>query len=120
MEASSFADRIRVVLDELGREPLPWAHLAPAAARLDQLGRRLHGLGLARDHEIGGCLTAAVRELGRARGLPESDRAESVRRAVREVARALALAVEGAGSGAEGPGDGTRSEGKERAHDRRH
>lgn len=89
MEASSFADVIRAVSGELEEEPPSPVRLNRAAARIDQLGRRLHGLGWTRDHEIGGCLTAAVRELSRARDLPEVDRTESVRQAIRELETAL-------------------------------
>lgn len=95
MEASSFADVIRAVRGDLEAEPLSPARLNHAAARIDHLGRRTHGLGWTRDQEIGGCLMAAVRELGRARDLPDAERAESVRQVIRQLEMALQCTDEG-------------------------
>lgn len=93
--ASSFADVIRAVRDELQQEPLSPVRLNHAAARIDHLGRRLHGLAWTRDREIGGCLTAAVGELSRARGLRDAERARSVGQAVRQLDMAVTHAEEG-------------------------
>jgi hypothetical protein len=95
VEAAEFADAIRAVSGELRLEPHIPVWLNHAAKRVDQLGRRVHGLGWVRDHEIGGCLTAAVGELCMARDQGESDRAESVRRAVLQLEAALAHADQG-------------------------
>lgn len=95
MEESSFADVIRDVRSELKMEPLSPVQLNRAAARIDQLGRRLHGVGWVRGHEMGGCLTAAVRELSQARGLAEVERAASVQEAMRQLDAALALTDQG-------------------------
>lgn len=95
MEASSFADVIRTVSGDLEVEPLSPVRLNHAAARIDHLGRCMHGLGWTRDHEIGGCLMAAVGELGRARGLPDAERAESVRQVIRQLEMVLNYTEEG-------------------------
>jgi hypothetical protein len=94
-EALSFVEAIRAASGELRLEPHAPVRLNQIAARIDQLGRRVHGLGWTRDHEIGGCLTAAVRELSRARDLPEVERTESVRQAIRELETALTHTDEG-------------------------
>lgn len=93
--APSFADRLRGVSSELRLAPVSSTRLNRAAARLDQLGRRVHGAGWVRDHEIGACLTAAVRELSLARGQPEVERDASVRRALAQIESALAHAGQG-------------------------
>lgn len=95
MEAAFFIEAIRDVSRELQPGPGSPARLNQAAARIDHLGRHLYGLGWVRDHEIGRCLTAAVSELDRARGLPEADRAESVRQAILQLEAALRNTEEG-------------------------
>jgi hypothetical protein len=95
VEASALADEIRAARDDLRLESPSPIGLNRAAARIDHLGRYLHGVGWIRGHEIGGCLTAAVSELSRARGLPETGRAESVRAAVIQLETALAHMDEG-------------------------
>lgn len=90
IDGSSFGDVIRAVAGELQREPPSPVHLNQAAVRIDQLGRRLHGLGWTREHEIGTSLTRAVGELSRARGLSEVERTESVREAIRHLEVVLA------------------------------
>ena len=92
---SPFSDALRTLADELRLEPLSPARLNRIAARVDRLGRRVHGLGWIRAHEIGGCLTAAVSELSRARERAESDRSEAVRLALRHLEDALSYADEG-------------------------
>lgn len=94
-EPVGFADAILAASDELRLEPHSAAGLSRAAGRIDQLGRRLHGLGLLRDREVAGCLTAAVWELSLARDQAEGDRAESVRRAILQLEAARAHTGEG-------------------------
>ena len=59
----SFVDSLNSVISELGTSPHSAIELTRTATRIDQLGRRLHGLDWRRGYEIGGCLTAAVSEL---------------------------------------------------------
>ena len=93
-DISSFLTEIRDISGDLRLEPHSPVGLNRAAVRIDQLGRRVHGLGLAHDHEIGVCLGAAVRELTVAQGLPEAQRIESVREATRSLDAALIQADE--------------------------
>lgn len=95
MEAPAFAGAVRTVRADLRLEPHSRTGLNNAAARIDHLGRYLHGLGWVRGHEIGGCLTAAVSKLSMARGLPEAGRADAVRTAVLQLETALAYMDEG-------------------------
>lgn len=95
---SSFTEALRDVL-ELLREGAPThARLNGAAFRIDQLGRQLHGLALARDGEVAHALTAAVRVLGDSHELAEDARAGAVSEAVRHLRAALAHAEEGGAS----------------------
>ena len=89
VDASSFADAVRALSGELQMEPYTPIRLNQLAARIDHLGRRVHGLGWVRDHEIGACLSAAVGELSEAPGLSGDDRAESVTRAIVALEAAL-------------------------------
>ncbi|HEX2203554.1 MAG TPA: hypothetical protein VHG91_09665, partial [Longimicrobium sp.] len=73
--APSFAEAIREVVARLRAEAPSHTLLNQAAVGIDHLGRRLHGLGYLRGHEIGACFTAAVGELGAAHVLPEAPRA---------------------------------------------
>ena len=86
---ASFVEAIHAISGELRLEPHTRIQLNQIASRIDQLGRRVHGLGWTRDHEIGGCLTAAARELSRARDVPEVERDAAVRQAIRELETAL-------------------------------
>lgn len=95
LEASTFAGAVRAVLDELRAEPCPPMRLNQATGRIDQLGRRLHGVAWRRDQKLGECLTAAVAELIKAPALREVGRAESVRRAIQHLEAALTHADEG-------------------------
>lgn len=84
---------------EVLREGAPThARLNGAAFRIDQLGRQLHGLGLARDREVAHGLNAAVRLLGESHELAEDARVGAVSEAVRHLRAALAHAEEGGAS----------------------
>ena len=98
-DASSFVDAIRELSSRLQVEPHSPVRLNHVADRVDQLGRRLYGLGWVREREIGRCLMAAVSELGLARELPEGGREDSVRQAVLH----LQAAIEHAGQGLRPP-----------------
>lgn len=94
VDASSFTEELRALCGDLRLGPPSPDRLNHAAARIDRLGRQVHGLGWTRDHEVGGCLTAAVGELIGARDLAEIERAESVRAAIRQLEMGLALSNE--------------------------
>lgn len=95
IDGPSFIGEMWAICGVLRSGPLSNARLNHAGARIDHLGRRVHGLGWIHDHEIGACLTAAVAELMRARGLTETERGESVQEALRQLEMALALSEEG-------------------------
>lgn len=94
-DAERFADAIRDLSGELEAGPFSPVRLNHATSQIDHLRRRLHGLGWIRDHEIGGCLSAAVRELSQARLLREGDRVGAVRNAILRLDGALAHTAEG-------------------------
>ncbi|HEX8692294.1 MAG TPA: hypothetical protein VF746_07755 [Longimicrobium sp.] len=94
-EPPSFTGAIRTLASGLREDAHSHTHLNRAAARIDHLGRRLHGLGLLRDREIADCFTAALRELEACHGIPEEERGEAVRRAACRLDAAAALAREG-------------------------
>jgi hypothetical protein len=94
-DVPSFVDEMGAICGDLRSEPLSRAHLNRAGTRTDQLGRCVHGLGLIHDHDIGLCLTVAVGELMRARGLAETERIAPVGEALRQLETALALCEEG-------------------------
>jgi predicted PurR-regulated permease PerM len=62
-----------------------YAHLNRAAARIDHLGRLLHGLGFVRHGEIAACFMAAIGELRPSNELPERSPTERVARAVAQL-----------------------------------
>lgn len=93
LNPATFTSEIRALSEELAT--VPETNLNQAAARLDQLGRRLHGLEWRRGDEIGRCLSAAVRELTLARDQTGDDRAAAIRNAIRELNGALRHADEG-------------------------
>lgn len=95
VEASRLADALFTLAGEVRLEHHSPMGLNQLAARIDQLGRRLHGLGWTREHDMGGCLSAAVGELSRARGVPEMERTASVRDAVHQLEAALTHTREG-------------------------
>ena len=77
----SFAEQVGEIASGL-RENAPHpVGLNRAAGGIDQLGRRLHGLGLARHDEIARCLTAAIHELAESHALAEEERAAAAGRA---------------------------------------
>ncbi|HEX8455471.1 MAG TPA: hypothetical protein VF647_25555 [Longimicrobium sp.] len=96
--SSSFTEALRMILDVLREGAPTHARLNGAAFRIDQLGRQLHGLGLARDREVAHALNAAVRLLGESHELEEDARAGAVSEAVRHLRAALAHAEEGGAS----------------------
>ena len=81
-DAPSFTEAMGRITRELRDAPPTHVVLNRAAGDIDQLGRRLHGLGYARAREIADCFTAALAELDAAHALPEATRAEAVRRAI--------------------------------------
>ncbi|HEX8271338.1 MAG TPA: hypothetical protein VF615_01730 [Longimicrobiaceae bacterium] len=91
----SFAEAIRAIAGGLRGHAHSHVELNRASSGIDHLGRRLHGLGYARDREIAGCLSAALGELGAAHGLAEEERAAAVRRVAGHLDAALAHADEG-------------------------
>ncbi len=95
MANPSFPESIRLIAHGLREDAPSHAHLNGAAARIDHLGRRLHGLGCVRDREIAGCFTAAIAELDASHGLAEDARGEAVLRAAGQMDAALAHAEEG-------------------------
>ncbi len=90
-----FADDIRALVAGLREGAPTHARVNGAAAGIDHLGRRLHGLGCVRDREIAGCFTAAVGELHACNPLPEEERGTAVDAAVRHLDAAAAYAEEG-------------------------
>ena len=95
MALDAFAGAIRSIIAGLREGRPTHARVNGAAAGIDHLGRRLHGLGCVRDREIAGCFTAAVGELGACHPLPEEDRGAAVDAAVRHLDAALAHAGDG-------------------------
>ena len=94
-DTSAFTAAIRALSGELETPPHSATELNRFADRLDQLGRRLHGLDWMREHEIGRRLTAAVWELNMARGLAGDASRDSVERAIVQLDAALTFADEG-------------------------
>lgn len=90
-----FTEALREILEVLREGAPTHARLNGAAFRIDQLGRQLHGLELARDREVAHALTAAVRVLGDSHELAEDARAGAVSEAIRHLRAALAHAEEG-------------------------
>ena len=95
MADPAFAQAIHVIARSLRQGVPSHALLNGAAARIDHLGRRLHGLGCVRDHEIAACFTAAIAELDASHGFAEDARGEAVGRAAGQMEAALAFADEG-------------------------
>jgi hypothetical protein len=91
----SFTETIRVVAGELREDAHSHTQLNRAAARIDDLGRRLHGLGYVRSREIADCFTAALADLDASHALPEETRAEAVHRAIGRLEGALEHAAAG-------------------------
>ncbi|MBW3628519.1 MAG: hypothetical protein KY464_04395 [Gemmatimonadetes bacterium] len=96
MDSSAFSEAIREISRELASGSLSRSRVNRGAIGVDQLGRRLHGVGMLRDREIADCLSAAVTALGEAHLLPEEERTSSVRRAISELNAAAAYADQGA------------------------
>lgn len=92
---SGFTGAIRSITAGLRAGPPTHSRVNGAAVAIDHLGRRLHGQGWVRAHEIAGCLAAAVAALGACHPLPEEERGEAVDAAIRHLDEALAHAGEG-------------------------
>lgn len=95
MADPTFAEAIDAIARGLRQTAPSHAYLNGAAARIDHLGRRLHGLGCVRDREIAACFTSAISELDASHGLAADARGEAVQRAAGQMAAALAYADEG-------------------------
>lgn len=91
----SFPEAIRAIASGLREHPHSHVYLNRASSGIDHLGRRLHGLGYARDREIADCFTAALGELSAAHDLAEEDRVEAVQRVAGHLDAALGHAKEG-------------------------
>lgn len=92
---TSFTAAVREIASGLRESDPSHPFLNRAAGEIDQLGRRLHGLGMVRDREVADCLTSAIQALDAAHTLAGTDRAETVSRA----AAHLESAADHAGSG---------------------
>ena len=99
MANPTFAEAIDTIARGLRLDVPSHALVNGAAARIDHLGRRLHGLGCVRDREIAACFTAAIAELDASHGLAEDARGEAVGRAAGQLEAALAFADEGVVAG---------------------
>ena len=91
----SFTEAIREIADGLAAARPTHVILNRASGGIDQLGRRLHGLGYTRSREIADCFTAALADLDASHALPEETRAQAVRRATARLDDALAHAAAG-------------------------
>jgi hypothetical protein len=80
-EAPSFGDAIGEIANRLRGARPTHVVLNRASNEIDQLGRRLHGLGYLRAREIAECFTAALADLDGSHALAEEMRGEAVRRA---------------------------------------
>jgi hypothetical protein len=94
--ATSLTESILKIAEVLRERPPQHWLLNRAASDIDQLGRRLHGLGLAHDREIADCFTSAIGELAAAHELPEDRRPETVGRGVAQLDAAVAWLATGA------------------------
>ena len=91
----SFGEAIRGVAAGLRENAPSHTRLNRAEARIDDLGRRLHGFGYVRSLEMADCFTAALRGLAASHVLPEEERGEAVHEAVAQLTAAVAHAEEG-------------------------
>lgn len=94
-DPKSFAEQIRGIVGELRAAHATHAALNRASSGIDQLGRRLYGLGYIRSREIADCFTAALADLDASHALPEETRTEGVRRATGRLEGALEHAAAG-------------------------
>lgn len=94
-EPTSFAGQIRGIVSELRAAGPTHSALNRASSGIDQLGRRLYGLGYVRAGEIAECFTAALAELDAAHAVAEDARAEAVRRVVGRLEEAAEHAAAG-------------------------
>lgn len=91
----SFAEAVGEIVALLGENTPSHSILNHAASRVDQLGRRLYGLGLAREGEIAACFTGAIAELSASHTVAEEQRGEAVQRAVHHLQEAMEWAEAG-------------------------
>jgi hypothetical protein len=94
-EPTSFAGQIRGIVSELRTAGPTHSALNRASSGIDQLGRRLYGLGYVRSREIADCFTAALADLDASHAVPEETRTEGVRRAIDRLEGALEHAAAG-------------------------
>lgn len=85
-----FTETLGGILQALRTDPPSFTHLNRASAAIDQLGRRLHGVGYVRDREIAASLTAAYEALSASQELPEDDRRAAMLEAITHLEAALA------------------------------
>jgi hypothetical protein len=90
-----FAASVAEIAQGLRDTPATFTSVNRAAALVDHLGRRLHGLGFVRHREIATCLMSAVVELQGSTGLPTSARNEAVARAIAQLEDALVFIGDG-------------------------
>jgi hypothetical protein len=94
-EPPSFTERIRGIASALRDGGHTHVDLNRASSEIDQLGRRLHGLGYLRAREIAECFSAALADLDASHRVPEEMRGEAVRRAALRMDAALDHAAAG-------------------------
>ena len=94
-ESTSFAGRIRGIVSELRAAGPTHSALNRASSDIDQLGRRLYGLGYVRAGEIAQCFTTSLAELDAAHAVEEDARAGVVRRVIDRLEEAVEHAAAG-------------------------
>lgn len=105
-EPTSFAGQIRGIVSELRAAGPTHSALNRASSGIDQLGRRLYGLGYVRAGEIAQCFTAALADLDASHALPEETRPEAVRQVVDRLEEAVEHAAAGIVPDRPGPPEG--------------
>lgn len=91
-EDSPISTAVLSIVEELRGGSVSHSQLNRAAHEVDQVGRRLHGLGLGGDHEIAAALTTALSELTAAHHLREDARGAAVARVISGLKTAAANA----------------------------
>ena len=94
-EPTTFAEQIRGIVSELRAAGPTHSALNRASSGIDQLGRRLYGLGYVRAGEIAQCFTAALADLDASHAVAEDARAEAVRRVIDRLEEAVEHAAAG-------------------------
>lgn len=95
MHPLPLSGEIEAIARDLRADPYSHTFLNRAAAKIDQIGRRLHGLGYVRDREIAACLTEAYEQLSASQEVPQVERGVRVQRAIAQMEGALAHLREG-------------------------